>query len=108
MLSFLPYTRVIGAAAPLSLKKRGGSASAVGFRSASVEPKVKPSKCFSWRLFRKRRKHKPFPSRAPLPGPELSGPAAAGIPVPGASAPLPLRFRREHRGATPPFFAGTS
>jgi hypothetical protein len=92
MLAFLPYTRVIGPAAPLPLKKRGGSASAVAFRSASVEPKVKPSKCSSWRLLRKRRKHKPLPSRAPLQGPQLCGPAAAGIPVPGASAPLPLRF----------------
>jgi hypothetical protein len=94
-----PYTRIPGPAAHLPLKKRGGSASAVGFHSASVEPRVKPSKCSSWRLPRKRKKHKSLPSKASLPGAELSGPAAAGIPVPGASAPLP-----ENRGATPFFF----
>jgi hypothetical protein len=93
-----PYTRIPGPAAPLPLKKRGGSASAVGFRSASVEAKVKPSRCSSWRLLRKRRKHKSLPAKAPIPEAELSGPAAAGIPVPWTSAQLP-----EHREATPHF-----
>jgi hypothetical protein len=62
------------------------------------KPKGKPLRCSSWRLLRKRRKQKPLPSKAPLPGADLSRPAVAGIPVPGASPPCP-----QHRWATPHF-----